>query len=76
MTNDSKAKYMDLVDTWWKTADVLDARPPANDTRVSWHAHVFEKILIQCGWSVQEWNETIEIEKAKRKVDDNKESVR
>lgn len=63
MTN--KAEYVDLVDTWWKTADVLDARPPTNEARSNWHAVVFERILVQCGWSVQEWNEIIETEKPK-----------
>ena len=57
MNIESKAEYDDLVDAWWKTADALDARPPTEESRINWHAHVFERILVQCGWSVQEWNE-------------------
>lgn len=72
MTTESKAEYVDLVDAWWKTAEVLEARPPTEDVRVNWHARVFEKILTQCGWSVQEWNETIEAEKTKGNADDEK----
>ena len=60
MTNEAKADYVDLVDAWWKTAELFEVTPTTVEAvRTSWHAHVFERILIQCGWSVQEWNDTI-----------------
>ena len=58
MTNEAKADYVDLVDVWWKTAEVFEVGAVAAEpARVNWHASVFERILIQCGWSVQEWND-------------------
>lgn len=61
----AKAEFNDLVDAWWKTAAALEAVPPADEQRINWHAFVFEKILTQCGWSVQEWNDHIEATKNK-----------
>lgn len=58
-----KPEYNELVDAWWKTAEVLDAMPGCDESRKSWHANVFEKILTSCGWTVQEWNEAVDASK-------------
>ncbi len=60
-----KADYRELVDAWWKTADALEALPGAERIRVDWHARMFEGILTQCGWTVQEWNIVVASEKEK-----------
>lgn len=62
---DEKPDFHELVETWWKTAEVLEAVPPCDESRTSWHAHVFERILKQCGWTVQEWNEAVDLQKKK-----------
>jgi len=67
MLNAVKADFSELADTWWKTATALEALPGAEQVRVDWHAHVFEKILVQCGWTVQEWNEVVASKKNKGK---------
>lgn len=55
-----KADIHELIDIWWKTAEIMDAMPAtASQELKNWHAYVFEKILIQCGWSVTEWNNTV-----------------
>lgn len=65
MLNAARAEYKDLVDAWWATAAVLEAMPPADESKVNWHAHIFGKILAQCGWTVEEWNDHIAAEKNK-----------
>jgi hypothetical protein len=63
--NVGKPEYFELVDTWWKTAEALDALPGCKKSKMDWHAHVFERILDQCGWSVKEWNEAVSLQKQK-----------
>jgi hypothetical protein len=59
-----KAELTDLIDVWWKTADIMEASSAsASQERKSWHAHIFEKILIQCGWTIEEWNEAMDLMK-------------
>lgn len=65
MMFDEKPEYHELVDAWWKTAEVLDALPGCDPNRSVWHAHVFERILDQCGWTVQEWNAAVDLQKQK-----------
>lgn len=61
LTSMGKAKLNDLIDTWWKTAEAMEARPgECSPERSAWHASVFESVLIQCGWSVSEWNEAVD----------------
>ncbi len=60
-----KPDFHELVETWWKTAEALEAMPGSDPGRVTWHAHVFERILKQCGWTVMEWNETVDLQKKK-----------
>ena len=67
MSKVAKADYKDLIDVWWETARVLEALPGADDTHVGWHSSIFEKILVQCGWTVEEWNEAVETDKLKVK---------
>lgn len=55
-----RAALNDLVDTWWKTAEAMDAvGDAASQERKNWHARVFEKILDQCGWTTSEWNDAV-----------------
>ena len=63
MSNAARAKYGDLVDAWWETAKALEAMPGADAVRVNWHAKIFERILAQCGWTVEEWNVSVATEK-------------
>lgn len=63
-----KAELADLVETWWSTARVMEAMPgKCSAERSSWHAHTFEKILTQCGWTTTEWNEAIDQEHERRR---------
>lgn len=63
---DGKAEFHELVDTWWKTAEALEAMPGACEPgRKDWHAWVFERILDYCGWTTQEWNDAVEAQKLK-----------
>lgn len=63
--NIQKPEFIELVETWWATAEALEAMPGCEPSRSSWHAHVFERILEQCGWSVSEWNEAVDLQKRK-----------
>jgi hypothetical protein len=58
-----KAQLNDLVDTWWKTSEIMNVSNEAPQELVSWHAYVFERILIQCGWNSEEWNKAVAPEK-------------
>ncbi len=58
-----KPEYHELVDAWWKTAEALDALPGCDRSRTDWHANVFEGILKQCGWTVKEWNDAVDLQK-------------
>jgi hypothetical protein len=62
---ENKADYLELVDAWWKSAEALEALPGAADYRVDWHSRIFETVLRHCGWTVEEWNNVVEAEKAK-----------
>ena len=64
MSND-KPEFHELVETWWATAEALEALPGCPPSRTDWHAHVFERILEQCGWTVKEWNEAVDLQKQK-----------
>lgn len=61
-----KATLEDLIDVWWKTADIMGASSQEDPTKCAWHSHVFDNILIHCGWTVDEWNEALEIESVRR----------
>jgi hypothetical protein len=65
MDENAKPEFHVLVETWWSTAEALEAMPGCEPPRASWHAHVFERILEQCGWTVQEWNEAVDLQKKK-----------
>lgn len=56
-----KANYDDLADAWWKTAHCMKAVPSdeTSEAMKIWHSVVFEKILIQCGWTIEEWNQIV-----------------
>ena len=56
-----KADYDDLADAWWKTAKCMKAIPQEETSEAIrvWHSTVFEKILIQCGWTIEEWNQIV-----------------
>jgi hypothetical protein len=58
-----KTDFSELVEAWWKTAEALNALPGCEPSRTSWHAHVFERILIMCGWTTEEWNEAVDLER-------------
>jgi hypothetical protein len=55
----NKANLDDLIDTWWKTAEVMGISSDEWVAKKEWHAHVFETILRYCGWTVSEWNEAM-----------------
>lgn len=61
----TKPEFHELVDTWWKTAEILEAMPGCEKARTDWHASVFERILSQVGWSTEEWNVAVEQQKRK-----------
>lgn len=63
MATDCKAAYKDLVDAWWKIAEAMDAMPPATEARSQWVSNVFGRLLDQCGWTIDEWNEAVDTEK-------------
>jgi hypothetical protein len=56
-----KADYDELADAWWKTAKCMNAVPSEETSEAIrvWHSTVFEKILIQCGWTIEEWNQIV-----------------
>lgn len=58
----SEVKYEDLVDTWWKTAAAMNVTKDESCPAWlrGWHTAVFERILQQCGWSVERWNRAVE----------------
>lgn len=58
-----KAQLNDLIDTWWKTTEIMDVTNNSPQERINWHAYVFERILMQCGWTSEEWNKAVVPEK-------------
>lgn len=60
-----KPEFHELVETWWRTAEVMEAMPGSEETRINWHAHVFERILVSCGWTTEEWNDAVDLQKQK-----------
>ncbi len=58
----SEVTYEDLVDAWWKTADAMNVTKDDSCPKWlrSWHTSVFERILQQCGWTVERWNHAVE----------------
>lgn len=62
-----KAELNELIDTWWRTAEAMEARPGCSEARTNWHAHVFDGILKACGWTTLEWNDALDEIKAKEK---------
>ncbi len=62
--DDTRITAEDLIDVYWKTADALDADSD-DGPRHEWHLQVFEKILIHCGWTVDEWNTEMDLLKTK-----------
>jgi hypothetical protein len=53
-----RAEYADLVGLWWDLVELYEITDHENRVGGKWDQHdvLFTKTLIQCGWTLEEWN--------------------
>ena len=48
-----------LEDAWWSIYEAYDAFVDSQEFRVHRTRTAFEMLLVQCGWSIEEWNKKV-----------------
>lgn len=71
MSDSFDPSYDDLSSAWWLISEALELK--TNPWKNEQHNRVFCELLRQCGWTLERWNDAVDVRK--KKLEDETEQL-